>query len=106
MTTSTLEEVRFRINNALDELDGSINNGIKPCLNMELLDLNADVTNYINDLLAMSGSEWKVMRLFVESVTQRVAFDLYKETMGLNIELRVKGTLTMGVVLPILLTIR
>lgn len=106
MLNSTVEEVRLRINNVLDSLEGSIVIGIEPYLNMELLDLNAGVTNCINDLLAMSGSEWTVMRLFPESVTQRVVFDLYKETTGLNIELRMKGNLPLGVVLPILLTIR
>lgn len=106
MVYATVEEVRCRINNALDAIDGSIDIGIKPYLNMELLDLNAGVTNCINDLLAMSGSEWEVMRMFPESVTQRVAFDLYNETTGLNIELRMKGKLPLGTVLPILLTIR
>lgn len=80
--------------------------GIKPYLNTQLLDLNADVTNPINDLLAVSGSEWSLMRLFPERVTQRVAFDLYKGTTGLNVEIRMKGTIPLGIVLPILLTIR
>ena len=76
MINSTVKEVRARINNALDALDGSIDIGIKPYLNVELLHLNTDVINRINDLLAVSGSEWKVMRLFPENVTRRVAFDL------------------------------
>lgn len=106
MINSTVKEVRARINNALDALDGSIDIGIKPYLNVELLHLNTDVINRINDLLAVSGSEWKVMRLFPENVTRRVAFDLYKETTGLNVEIRMKGNLPLGIALPILLTIR
>lgn len=106
MTSETVKDVRARINNALDALEDSMDIGIKPYLNTPLLDLNAGLTTHINDLLSVAGSEWKVMRLFPESVTRRVAFDLYKETTGLNVEIRMKGTLPLGIVLPILLTIR
>lgn len=106
MTSLKVKEVKARINNALDELDESVYIDVKQYFNTELSELTVDIIAPINELLALSCSDWKLFALDSDIEKKTVSFDLFNENMGFGVEMVFKLTLTLSTVLPIFFTLR
>ena len=106
MTSEAVKEVRAKINNALDELDNHTVIDLNSHLDNQILWLTCDEIKAINNLLAISGSPWKVKRMFPEAVTNRVSIDLLNETTGMSVEMVFSGIIELRHVLPMLITMR
>lgn len=106
MIRGTVQEVRAKINNALDALDNCTESDFNSYLDTQILWLTCDAIKEINNLLAISGSPWKVKRMFPEAVTQRVSFDLLNDTTGMSVEMVFSGIVELRHVLPRLITMR
>lgn len=106
MTSEAVKEVRTKINNALDELDNYTQINLTVDLDTQILDLTCDSIKAINNLLSISGSPWKVKRMFPEAVTGRVSFDMLNETTALDVKMTFRGDVELRHVLPVLITMR
>lgn len=106
MTSESVKEVRAKINNALDELDNSTEIDLNSYLDVQILWLTYEEIKAINNLLTISGSPWKVKRMFPEVVTARVSFDMLNETTALGVEMTFSGDVELRHVLPVLITMR
>lgn len=106
MTSEAVKEVRAKINNALDELDNHTGIDLNSHLDNQILWLTCDEIKAINNLLAISGSPWKVKRMFPEAVKGRVSFDMLNETTALGVEMTFRGDVELRHVLPVLITMR
>lgn len=106
MTSEAVKEVRAKINNALDELDNHTGSDLNSHLDNHLLWLTCDEIKAINNLLTISGSPWKVKRMFPEAATVRVSFDMLNETTALGVEMTFRGDVELRHVLPVLITMR
>lgn len=106
MTSEAVKEVRAKINNALDELDNHTGIDLNSHLDNQILWLTCDEIKAINNLLAISGSPWKVKKMFPEAVTGRVSFDMLNETTALGVEMTFRGDVELRHVLPVLITMR
>lgn len=106
MTSESVKEVRAKINNALDELDNHTGIDINSYLETQLLWLTCDAIKEINILLDISGSPWKLKKMFPEAVTDRVSLDLLNETTGLSVEMVLRASVKLRHVLPMLITMR
>lgn len=106
MTSEAVKEVRAKINNALDELDNHTGIDLNSHLDNQILWLTCDEIKAINNLLAISGSPWKVKKMFPEAVTGRVSFDMLNATTALGVEMTFRGDVKLRHVLPVLITMR
>lgn len=106
MTREAVKEIRDKINYALDELDNYTEINLTVDLYTQILDLTCDSIKAINNLLSISGSPWKVKRMFPEAVTGRVSFDMLNETTALGVEMTFRGDVELRHVLPVLITMR
>lgn len=106
MTSEAVKEVRAKINNALDELDNHTGIDLNSHLDNQILYLTCDSITAINNLLAISGSPWKVKRMVPVGVNLRVSFDMLNETTALGVEMMFRGDVELRHVLSVLITMR
>lgn len=106
MTREAVKEIRDKINYALDELDNFTEINLTLDLDTQILYLTCDSITAINNLLSISGSPWKVKRMFPEGVKMRVSFDMLNETTALGVEMTFRGDVELRHVLPVLITMR
>lgn len=106
MTREAVKEIRDKINYALDELDNYTEINLTMDLDTQIFGLTCDSIKPINNLLAISGSPWKVKRMFPEAVTGRVSFDMLNETTALDVKMSFRGDVELRHVLPVLITMR